>query len=129
MFKSIGRLLAMLRSTFFYFRDRRRRQLKMVQEYHERLRTIIMELLSQADELDQQSKYLGIPSESWAQELRSACSELVKLGDDLPHIERMLDENDLKRARDLVFDSCQKATQISRQLESIRRDENGRRSK
>jgi AcrR family transcriptional regulator len=118
----------MIRSVFFYFRDRKKRQLEMVHEYQERLRTIIMELLAKADEVDQQSKYLGVPSTEWAEELRRACSDLVKLGDRLPEIERLIEEENIRGAREAVLESCRKAVQISRQLDHVRQDEHRRKS-
>ncbi|HEY9775646.1 MAG TPA: hypothetical protein V6C81_17920 [Planktothrix sp.] len=123
MFDRIAALIPIFRSFFFYFRDRRRRRLEQIEEYHERLRSVISELLAKADEVDQQGKYLGVPSAEWTHILRAACSELVKLGDDLPKIEKMLEEQDLNGARDTVLESCRKASKISRQLDSIRLNE------
>ena len=91
-----------------------------MREYNERLKNVVSELLARADESDQQSKYAGVQSEQWSQQLRNACTALVKLGDELPTIDRFLAEENVKAARETILDCCKTAAGIAVRLDSIR---------
>lgn len=106
-----------------FFPHQKRRQLVSLREYQERLRAVINELLARADEADQQSKYMGVPNQAWSQELRTACTSLVKLGDDLPEIDRLLGEENVDESREIILESCRKAHKIAQQLQELRLDE------
>jgi hypothetical protein len=103
-----------------YFPRRTQRQLSALREYQERLRVIVNDLLARADEADQQSKYSGVPNEAWAQDLRVACSALVKLGDQLPQIEQLLEERNVAESRQVILEACRKAHNIGQQLRRLR---------
>jgi hypothetical protein len=103
-----------------YFPRRKQRQLATLREYQDRLRVIVNDLLAKADEADQQSKYSGIPNEAWAQDLRVACSALVKLGDQLPEIEQLLEERNVAESRQVILEACRKAHDIGQKLKHLR---------
>lgn len=105
----------------FYFKERKQRQLATLHEYNSRLKSVVSELLARADEIDQQSKYTGVPDAGWSQLLREACTDLVKLGDQLPVIDRFLSQEEVGAARKVILECCRKADGVSRQLEKIRR--------
>jgi hypothetical protein len=106
---------------FSLFGRNRGRQLETLRQYHDRLRSVISDLLALVDEVDQQSKFSGVPNEEWSAALKAACNDLVKLGDDLPEIERLLNENHVNESREVILQSCRKATDIAKQLHRIRR--------
>jgi hypothetical protein len=103
------------------FGRNRVRQLETLHEYHERLRSVISDLLALVDEVDQQSKFSGVPSDEWSTQLKAACNDLVKLGNSLPEIERLLHDNKVNESREVILQSCRKATDIAKQLHRIRR--------
>jgi hypothetical protein len=103
------------------FGGNRKEQLEELRRYHERLRSVVSDLLSQADEIDQHSRYAGTADSLWAKQLRDACNELVRLGDELPRIEQLLQEKKVKEGRDVILASCRKAEELAKRLRSIRR--------
>jgi len=123
IFGFFSRLWVLLRLCVTYFPQRKRRQLANLREYQERLRVVVNDLLTKADEVDQQSKYSGVPNKAWVQELRVACTALVKLGDQLPEIDRLLAEENVGDSQQIILESCRKAHEIGQQLRQLRQNE------
>ncbi|CAN5350250.1 hypothetical protein BH10CYA1_BH10CYA1_17130 [soil metagenome] len=97
------------------------RQLTDLHLYRNRLETLISEMLSQANEMDQKSKYIqgNLPAD-WSKNLGIACDELVQLGETLPLIDQLLERKKIKAAREGITRSCRMASKISRELHDIR---------
>lgn len=97
------------------------RQLTDLQLYKNRLQTVTSEMLAQANEMDQKSKYIqGDVSSDWSKNLGIACDELVQLGETLPLIDQLLERKKIKAAREGITRSCRMASKISRELHDIR---------
>lgn len=97
------------------------RQLTELQLYKNRLQTVTSEMLAQANEMDQKSKYIqGDVSSDWSKNLGIACDELVQLGETLPLIDQLLERKKIKAAREGITRSCRMASKISRELHDIR---------
>ena len=104
-----------------HLKERRNRELVRLSHYHNRLRLVVNALFAQADDIDQQSKYLGWPTEAeWSRRLAKVCSNLVILGDGLTAIEAHLKSGDLGASRSHLLQSCRIATTLMRQLQEIR---------
>src|SRR5882757_9933887 len=97
------------------------RQLTDLHLYRNRLEKLTSEMLDQANEMDQKSKYIpGEVSASWSKNLGIACDELVQLGETLPLIDQMLERKKIKAGREGILRSCRMAAKISRELHDIR---------
>ncbi len=97
------------------------RQLTDLHLYRNRLQTVTSEMLAQANEMDQKSKYIqGSVSADWSKNLGIACDELVQLGETLPLIDQLLERKKIKAAREGITRSCRMASKISRELHDIR---------
>ncbi len=85
-----------------------------------RLQSAISELMARANELDQESKFLG---EAFRPELSSrlakACEDLVLLGDALNLIEARISRQELDSARDDLLISLGAANKISAEIKQI----------
>jgi hypothetical protein len=97
------------------------RQLTDLHLYRNRLQKLTSEMLDQANEMDQKSKYIqGDVSASWSKNLGIACDELVQLGETLPLIDQLLERKKIKAGREGILRSCRMAAKISRELHDIR---------
>jgi len=97
------------------------RQLTDLHLYRNRLQALTSEMLDQANEMDQKSKYIqGAVSTSWSKNLGIACDELVQLGETLPLIDQLLERKKIKAGREGILRSCRMAAKISRELHDIR---------
>ena len=107
-----------------YMHSKRMRQIADLEFYRKRLQIVTSEMLAQANELDQKSKYTsGQVSQVWSKNLGITCEELVRLGETLPLIEQLLERKKVKESREGILRSCRMATKISRELHDIRLDE------
>jgi hypothetical protein len=99
----------------------RLRELTDLQLYRKRLQVVTNEMLVQANEMDQTSKFIqdGV-SQAWSKNLGIACDELVQLGETLPLIDQLLERKKLKAGREGILRSCRMAAKISRELHDIR---------
>jgi hypothetical protein len=104
---------------FDFFRQNKDEQLSLLRDHYDRLRTIIGELLAMADDRDQQQKYTGAKPAEWSQSMREACSALVKLGDELPKIEKLLEEKKIGPGRNAILNCCRRAHEIWQRLRQI----------
>jgi hypothetical protein len=112
------------RRVSLYLHAKRARQIADLERYRKRLQIVTSEMLSQANELDQKSKYVsGEVSDAWSKNLGLACDELVRLGETLPLIEQLLEHRNVKESREGILRSCRMAAKISRELHDIRLDE------
>lgn len=86
-----------------------------------RLQNLLTELMSKADELDQQSKYVngGLHPEL-SQKLAKACEDLVLLGDAVKVIETRISQRELDLARKDLLISLGAADKISSEIQEIR---------
>lgn len=100
-----------------YLKARRERDLLAIRHYHSRLSLVISELLSRANEIDQQSKYLSAETESeWSALYEKLGRALVLMGDTLVIIKEHADEKNVKAGREMTLLLCREATWVSRLL-------------
>jgi hypothetical protein len=117
----IAGLLAL--SFFGYYKVRsliakkRARELSQLKEYHQRLHIIVSELLSKANELDQESKYLNQPVDTkWSYSLAATCTELVELSNVLITIDTLITSRDIKETRKNIIQCLHISHRLHRQL-------------
>ena len=86
-------------------KQRRQDELALLESFYRRLKNATNELLDEANDLDQQSKYCReLPSE-WSSSLAKNCNRLVTLGDQLNIIERYLEKGQIKTVRERLMHS------------------------
>jgi hypothetical protein len=113
-----------LRRRLLLEQSKKMRELTDLQRYRKRLHAVTTEMLAQANDLDQKSKFIqGNVSDAWSKNLGIACDELVQLGETLPLIDQLLERRNVKDAREGILRSCRMAAKISRELHDIRLDE------
>lgn len=88
-----------------------------------KLRALVSELLSRADHLDQESKFVsgGLKPEQ-SECLTRACEDLVLLGDAVDVIETRIKQKELNLARKDLLISLAAADKISAQMKEIRQE-------
>ncbi len=88
-----------------------------------RLQTAISELMSRADELDQESKFLadGLRPDL-SKRLAKACEDLVLLGDAVGLIEARISRQEFESAKDDLLISLGAANKISDEINEIRQE-------
>ena len=97
------------------------RELTDLHLYRNRLQMLTGEMLNQANEMDQKSKYIqGDVPANWSKNLGIACDELVQLSETLPLIDQLLERKKIKAGREGILRSCRMASKISRELHDIR---------
>lgn len=100
-----------------YLALKRERQLVSLRSYHGRLSMVISELLSRANEIDQQSKYLPAETDAeWGVVFQKLGKELVLMGDSLTIVHEHIRLKDVKASREVTLLICRKAVQVSRHL-------------
>lgn len=78
---------------------------------------VISELLSRANEIDQQSKYLPAETDAeWGVVFQKLGKELVLMGDSLTIVSENIRLKDVKSSREITLLICRKAVQVSRHL-------------
>lgn len=103
-----------------YLKARRERDLIALRDYHRRLSLVVSELLSRANELDQQSKYLPAETEAeWSRVYEKLGRALVLMGDTLTLIKERLEEKNVKSGREVTLLLCREATWVSKRLLSF----------
>ena len=108
------------RKLYLALLNQRVRQIADLNHYRDRLQAVYSELLSQANELDQNSKYASADlPENWSKRLGIICEELVRLGEMLPLIEDLLERKKVKSSRTGLLQSCRMASKISGELKLI----------
>jgi len=105
------------RKFLLYLKARRERDLLALRSYHNRLSLVVGELLSRANELDQQSKYLPAETErEWSRLYEKLGQALVLMGDTLAIIKDHVDQKNVKGGREVTLFLCREATWVSRRL-------------
>ncbi len=100
-----------------YLKARRERDLLAIRHYHNRLSLVISELLSRANEIDQQAKYLPAETEAeWSSIYEKLGRALVLMGDTLVIIKVHVDQKNVKGGREVTLLLCREATWVSRRL-------------
>jgi len=100
-----------------YLKARRERDLLALRQYHARLSVVVGELLSRANELDQQSKYLPAETEKeWSRVYEKLGSALILMGDTLVLIKDHVEQKNVKGGREITLLLCREATWVSRRL-------------
>ena len=100
-----------------YLKARRERDLLSIRHYQSRLSLVISELLSRANEIDQQSKYLPAETEAeWSALYEKLGRALVLMGDTLVIIKEHVDQKNVKGGREVTLLLCREATWVSRRL-------------
>ncbi len=105
------------RKIALYLKARRERDLIAIRHYHSRLSLVISELLSRANEIDQQSKYLPAETEAeWSAIYEKLGRALVLMGDTLVIIKDHVDQKNVKGGREVTLLLCREAMWVSRRL-------------
>ncbi len=105
------------RKISLFLKARRERDLLALRHYHSRLSLVISELLSRANEIDQQSKYLPAETEAeWSTSYEKLGRALVLMGDTLVIIKEHVDQKNVKGGREVTLLLCREATWVSRRL-------------
>ncbi len=105
------------RKIALYLKARRERDLLTIRHYHSRLSLVISELLSRANEIDQQSKYLPAETEAeWSALYEKLGRALVLMGDTLVIIKEHVEHKNVKGGREVTLLLCREATWVSRRL-------------
>jgi len=105
------------RKLALFLKARRERNLLALDHYHSRLSLVVSELLSRANEIDQQSKYLPQEMEAeWSASFVKLGNALVVMGDALVIIKERVAEKNVKSARELTLILCREATLVSKRL-------------
>jgi len=100
------------------------KQIASMRTYRGRLQGIVSELLSQANDLDQAAKYL--PADKAARVSKNVgkvCEELIRLGDTLPLIDELLEEENVKDGKDGILRTCRMAAKISQDMKLVEEQE------
>jgi len=109
------------RQTTKLLQSSRRRKLQRLKTYQARLKPVVSSLLEQVNELDQDAQYRGIPlSRELSTRITDLCEDLVKLGDALLLIDRILQDEDLRHGQRALLSSCRLAGKVSRQMHQVR---------
>lgn len=101
-------------------KERREDDLKKLNEYHARLKTVTVALLRYADEIDRESKFLSPEPQGWSNSLARACKRAITLADQTQMIGRYLDRKNIRVARHEILQSCKFARDLERDLYNIR---------
>ena len=105
------------RKISLYLKARRERNLLSLRHYHGRLSLVVSELLSRANEIDQQSKYLPAETEAeWSAIYEKLGRALVLMGDTLVIIKEHVEQKNVKGGREVTLLLCREATWVSRRL-------------
>ena len=96
----------------FPFQPNSPEQLTQLRDQYHRLRTVVGELLALANDRDERHRYAGGDGAAWNEQMRQTCLALVKLGDELPKIEKLLEQKKVAESRDAILNACRKAIDI-----------------
>ncbi|HEY9678235.1 MAG TPA: hypothetical protein V6C76_09510 [Drouetiella sp.] len=100
---------------------RRIRALAEMHQYRRRLGHLTSELLAQVNELDQKTKYSTQPaSDRWSRDFGIVCDQLVKIGETLPLIDELLENQKVDQSHDAIMSACKMVEKVSRELSEIR---------
>lgn len=103
-----------------FLETRRQNQLERLTDYHSRLRLSVSKMLSRANEIDQEAKYL---SSSWSERTKErytkALEGLVLLGESLVVIEKSFESKQLKKGEWALLRSCRVAIRLSEELDAV----------
>lgn len=102
-------------------RDRTKDVVEKMERTTKRLQQALAELMSRADEIDQESKFIGESmSPSLSQRLSKVCSDLVVLGDAVKVIETRIEKLELDHAKKDLLISLGAASKISSEINEVR---------
>ena len=90
----------------------RQEQLDLLRDQYHRLRTVVGELLALANDRDERHRYAGGQGAVWSEQMRQTCLALVKLGDELPKIDKLLEQKKIAEAREAILNACRRASEI-----------------
>jgi hypothetical protein len=102
----------------------RAKEIASMRVYRKRLQTVVSELLSRANDLDQAAKYLPADKAARVSEnVGKVCEELIRLGETLPLIDELLAEENIKDGRDGILRTCRMASKISQDMHLVEEQE------
>lgn len=103
-----------------WLKQRRKRQLAMLDAYSRRLRAVVDGLLARANEVDQDQLYfVQADGAESSRRLGKVCSDLVVLADSLTLIDEQLKSNDVRNCRDSLLKCCRIASYAARELDAV----------
>jgi hypothetical protein len=100
-------------------KQRRQDELALLESFYRRLKNVTNELLDEANDLDQQSKYCRELSAEWSSSLAKNCNRLVTLGEQLKVIERYLEKGQTKTVRERLMHSLNLALGLGPELRRL----------
>jgi len=101
-------------------KERREDELKKLNEYHGRLKTVTVGLLRYADEIDKDSKFLSPAPQGWSNSLARACKRAVTLADQTQMISRYLERRNIRVARHEILQTVKFARDLERDLYNLK---------
>jgi hypothetical protein len=107
-------------------KERREEELLMLRGYHQRLEQVTSELLSKANEIDQQSKYCRDLPHHWSDSLAGSCRALVSLTEQLAAIQKRLRKGQTWTVRERLLQSSSRAMELGDQLRLLHKLEQKR---
>lgn len=94
--------------------------LARLRDYTNRVGAVISELLSKANELDQDRSFAQICDRELSQTISQTCEQLITLADSISLIEHLLKEGRLDEGRRNILVTCNAAETINKRLEQLR---------
>ena len=92
-----------------------------LRDYNRRLKTVVSELLSKINELDQERLFSQTADSAFSQIISQSCEQLVTLSDALLLVEHQLDEGRLEESRRNILSSCTAANVIRHRLHQLQK--------
>lgn len=123
VFTTVSLVVVLLsgRIAYSYLKQRRDHELDRLNYYHGRLKSSISTLLAQANEIDQESRFLiQLHEDNWSHQLTRVLKDLIVLSDGVTALEFRLKSRNASAVRPYLEKSCSIAVKLARQLNAIR---------
>ncbi len=95
-------------------------EIARLRDYNSRLKLVISELLSRANELDQECSYKQGKDNALSESIARTCQQLITLADSVEMINRLMNEGNLKDGRRDLLATCHAAEKISKRLVAMK---------
>jgi len=102
------------------FWQKNKTEIVRLRDYNSRLKLVISELLSKANELDQECSYKKGKGSELSESIVRTCQQLITLADSVELINRLMNEGNLKDSRRDLLATCHAAEKISKRLVAMK---------
>lgn len=91
-----------------------------LKDYNNRLGRVVSELLSTANEIDQDRSFAQLVDRELSQNISNTCEQLITLADSVAMIEHQLKDGQLDEGRRNILATCHAADAISKRMDQLR---------